>query len=98
MDPHADLVAVLVGAAFMGLWLSTRFAVVAPRSAVGAAACLVLAWFIPRLGPPLLMATATRLPLGIAILCSIFPVLVLSFALAACGLRYLVGLAGRAIR
>jgi hypothetical protein len=98
MDPHAYLVAVLVGAALIGLWLSTRFAVVAPRGAVGAAACFALAWFVPRFGPPLLMATASRLPLGLAIFCSIFPVLALSFALAACGLRYLVGLAGRSVR
>jgi len=98
MDPHAYLVAVLIGAALMGLWLSNRFAVVAPRGAVGAAACFALAWLVPRFGPPLLVATESKLPLGLAILCSIFPVLALSFALAACGLRYLVGLAGRAIR
>jgi hypothetical protein len=98
MDPHAYLVAVLVGAALTGLWLSTRFAVVAPRGVLGAAACFALAWITPKLGPPLLIAMEDRLPLGLAILCSIFPVLALSFALAACALRYLVGLAGRAIR
>jgi hypothetical protein len=98
MDPHAYLAVVTVGAALMGLWLATRLAVVAPRGAVGAAACFALAWFTPKFCPPLLMAMAGRLPLGLAILCSIFPVLALSFALAACGLRYLVGLAGRAIR
>jgi hypothetical protein len=98
MDPHAYLVAVLIGSALTGLWLSAHFAMVAPRRVVGAAACFALAWFTPKFGPPLLIAMEGRLPLGLAILCSIFPVLTLSFAFAAGGMRYLVGLAGRAIR
>jgi hypothetical protein len=98
VSPHAYLIAVTIGAAFLGLWLSVRLARFAPRRGFAAAACLALGWFVPRFGVPLLTAALARLPVGLAILTSIFPVFVLTFALIAFGLRYLASLAGHAVR
>jgi hypothetical protein len=98
MTTSVDLVAVLVGSALMGLWLAVRLERLTPRSGRTAACCLALAWLVPGLAMPILHFALAHLPPGLAVLSSVFPIFVATFALTALGLRYLVELAGSATR
>jgi hypothetical protein len=98
MDPHVYVVAVAVGSALVGLWLAVRLNRFAPTSARAAGLCFVLAWLCPGLPGPLLVAALLHLPAGLAILATVFPVFVVTFALVAWVLRYLGGLLGHAAR
>ena len=97
---HADgyLLVVTVASALVGLWLIVRLPSLAPRSLVGATACLASAWVVPAFAAPLLAAAMTRLEVGLAILVAVFPPLTATFALVAAGLRYFVDLRDHAIR
>lgn len=98
MNTGVYIVAVFVGSGLMGLWLAVRFDRLTPRSGRSAACCLALAWLVPGLAMPILDFALARLSLGLAILASVFPIFVATFALTAFGLRYLAELAGGATR
>ena len=98
MNPAVFLVAVLIAAASIGLWLSLRLPRLIPRSGYGAVGCFALAWLIPGISMPLVTFAIGRMPVGTAILLTVFPAFLATFTLTALGLRYLAGLAGHAIR
>jgi hypothetical protein len=98
VDANAYLTVVAVASALIGLWLVVRLPSLAPRSLLGAGVCLASAWVVPGLAVPLLSLASARLPIGTAILVSVFPVLTATFALIAAGLRYVVGLTDHAVR
>lgn len=85
---------VVAGGALIGLWIVTRLRKVGPTTTRGAAMCFVLAWLLPGLAPPLLTAALPYLPAGPAVLATVFPVLVATFAVIGIALRYVVGLLG----
>jgi hypothetical protein len=98
MDPHAYAVAVVVGSALVGLWLAVRLQRFAPTNARSAGLCFVVVWLCPALAGPLLVAALLHLPVGLAVLVTVFPVFAVTFGLAGLLLRYLVGLIGHAAR
>jgi hypothetical protein len=98
MDPHAFVMALALGGALLGLWLSVRFERVAPKTGKGAGLCFVAAWFVSGLAGPLAANALLYLPAGLALLVSVLPVLAVTFALTAWVLRYFVGLLGHATR
>ena len=98
VDVDVYLAVVAVGSALVGLWLVVRLPSLAPRSLLGAGFCFAAAWVVPGLAVPLLTFAISRLPIGTAILVSVFPALSATFALLAAGLRYLVGLTDHAVR
>jgi len=89
---------VAVGSALTGLWLVVRFERLTPKTGRGAALCFALAWALPGLAEPLLAPAMRHLPVGLAVLVAVFPVLAATFAVIALGLRYLVVAAGHALR
>jgi hypothetical protein len=98
MDAQTDVGAVAVGSALVGLWLAVRLQRFAPAGARGAGLCFVLAWLSTGFAGPLFAAALLHLPAGLAVLATVFPVLVVTFALAAWVLRYLIGLLAHTVR
>ncbi len=98
MTADAYLAVVAAASALVGLWLIVRLPALVPRTLLGAGACFAAAWAVPGVAVPLLAATMTRLPVGPAILVSVFPPLTVTFGLVAAGLRYVAGLTDHAIR
>jgi hypothetical protein len=92
------LAAVAIASMLVGLWLVVRLPSLAPRSLLGAACCFAAAWIVPGFAVPLLNAAMLRLPLGLAILVAVFPLLTATAALVGAGLRCVVGLTDHAIR
>jgi hypothetical protein len=85
---------VVAGSALIGLWIVARLPKLGPTTTRGAAFCFVLAWLVPSLAVPLLTAALSYLPAGLAVLATVFPLLVATFALVGFALRYVVGLLG----
>lgn len=98
MDAHAYLFVVAVGSAGVGLWLAVRLQRFGPKTAGTAGLCFLFAWLLPGLAGPLLVAALVHLPVGLALLATVFPVLVASFALTAWTLQYLASRVGHTIR
>jgi hypothetical protein len=89
---HAYLVFVVAGGALVGLWIVARLPKAGPTTTRGAALCFLFAWLLPGLAVPLLNAALPHLPAGPAVLVTVFPVLVATFAAIGLALRYVVGL------
>lgn len=97
MSPAGFAYVVAVAGAAVGIWLYARLRL-QPKSGRAALGCFAAAWFVTTLAPPALAAALTHLPVGPAVLLTVFPVLTASFLLTAAALSYLVGLAGHATR
>jgi hypothetical protein len=98
MDAHAYVGIVAAGSALVGLWVAVRLERFAPTTAKGAGLCFLLAWLCPGLIGPLFLTALLHMPVGLAILSTLFPVLVVTFTLAALALRYFAGLIGHTAR
>ena len=94
VGPHAYLMFVVAGGALVGLWIVARLPKAGPTTTRGAALCFLFAWFLPGLAVPLLNAALPYVPAGPALLVTVFPVLVATFAAVGLALRYVVGLVG----
>ena len=98
MTPHTYLLVVAAASAPVGLWIALRLARFAPTGTRGATVCLIAAVFVPDLATPAAHALANRAPDGISLLLAVFPVLVVTFTLAAWALRYFADLIQHASR
>lgn len=96
MSAQTYLMVVVAGSASVGLWIVARLPRLGPATVRGAALCFLLAWLLPGLAAPLFAGALARLPAGPALLATVFPLLVATFALIAWALRYVVGRLGHA--
>jgi hypothetical protein len=83
MDPHAYLMALAIGSALVGLWVTVRLERATPKTGKGAGLCFLAAWIVAGLAGPLSGAALLYLPVGLALLATVFPVLAATFALTA---------------
>jgi hypothetical protein len=98
MNAHAYLMLVAAGSAAVGLWITVRLERLTPKTGRGAGVCVLAAWLVPGVMRSLFATALLHLPVGLAILVTIFPLLVVTFALTAWALRYFVGLLGHTAR